>query len=269
MTTRWSRPWVVVGLLGALAILGPWLTPYDPTAIPIDLLAQSRLPSFAHWLGTDPLGRDIASRLLAGSRYTLGVAGGAITLALVLGVFVGALSAVAGGWVDRLCMRVVDLSLSVPRLVLLLSIIGIWGRPSVPLLVVVLGASGWVGLARVVRQAMRREMAEEHVLAARALGVPRGRLFRQYLLPPVAALVMVWATTAFGQLILLEAGLSFLGLGIPAPAPSWGTVLQDVGDVFGNVRWLVLGPGLLIALIVMLVQHAGEAIEPQQAISDL
>jgi peptide/nickel transport system permease protein len=258
---RHQWPWLVFALLGLLAFVGPHLAPYDPNEIPPGPFVPSALPSASHWLGTDALGRDVGSRLLAGSRYTLGVAGVALTIAAFLGVLVGALSALVGGWVDRILMRTVDTLLSIPRLLLLLAVIGMWGRPSIWLLAAVLGTTGWFGLSRLVRIAILAELAEAHVLASRALGATRWWLVRHHLLPSLRTLVAVWMSAAFGGLILLESGLSFVGLGVTAPFPSWGTVLVDAGDVFGTARWLVLGPGILIALVVILVQRSADTIE--------
>lgn len=254
-----QSPWFVVIALTTLAVCGPLLAPYDPNAISLSNSAHSTMPSAVHWLGTDALGRDITSRLLAGSRYTLGVATAATLIAAFLGVIVGSLSAFAGGAVDRVLMRSVDVLLSIPRLLLLLAVVGAWGRPSTMLLVVVLGTTGWFGLSRLVRAAIRRELAEGYATASRALGASVWEFSRQHVLPAVRPLVLVWMSTAFSGLILLETGLSFLGLGVQAPEASWGTVLLEAGDVFGQARWLVLGPGLLIGAVVAVVQRVADA----------
>jgi peptide/nickel transport system permease protein len=252
-TQRAPRSVVAIGILAAaatLAVSGAWLAPHDPLQLASDVALHSHAPSRTYWLGTDPLGRDIASRLLAGARYSVGIAAAALALAVAVGSSVGAMAALLGGRRERLLMRLVDSAVAVPRLVLLLAIVGLWGGASPTVLVVVLGATGWFDLARLVRRAVRAQLVEERVAAARALGVGRGRLLRTHLLPDLTSLVAVWASSEFGGLILLETGLSFLGLGIPAPTPSWGRVLLETGDVFGPGRWLVLGPGLLIATVV-------------------
>ena len=241
---------IVLGVALLLAIAGPHLAPYNPLLIATSRAQQGLAPSTAHWLGTDPLGRDIASRLLAGSRYSLGIATGALLLATLMGSAVGGAAALAGGHVARVVMRAIDVCVAVPRVVLLLAVVGVWGGATAAMLVLLLGMTGWFDLARLVRRSLSAQLVEERVAAARALGVTRGRLFWSHLLPETAGVIRVWASGEFGQLLLLEAGLSFLGLGVPAPLPSWGRVLLETGDVFGPARLLVVGPGLLIALVV-------------------
>ncbi|MBY0489515.1 MAG: ABC transporter permease [Gemmatimonadaceae bacterium] len=248
---RWRTP--AVALLGGallLGLVGPWIAPHDPLAIPADVAQHSLGPSAMHWLGTDALGRDIASRLLAGARYSIGVASAALCLATVLGVVVGSLAASLGRAGERAVLSLVHSGAAVPRLVVLIAAAGFAGASSPWVLVALLGGVSWFDLARLVHRTLRRQLAEDRVAAARALGVTRTRLLRVHLLPHLTGTLLVWASAEFGQLLLAETGLSFLGLGVPAPLPSWGRVLLETGDVFGSARWLLLGPGLLITVVV-------------------
>jgi peptide/nickel transport system permease protein len=250
-----AAPWrtpalLVLGAALLVGLIGPWIAPHDPLAIPADLGQHSLGPSTAHWLGTDPLGRDIASRMLAGARYTLGVATAALLLAAVVGMSIGSLSALLPPSGERLLLRVVDTGAAVPRVVVLIAALGFAGTATPWVLIGLLGTVSWFELARLVHRSLRRQLAEDRVSAARALGVGRVRLLTSHLLPQVVGVFVVWASAEFGQLILAETGLSFLGLGVPAPLPSWGRVLLETGDVFGSARWLLLGPGVVITLTV-------------------
>jgi ABC-type dipeptide/oligopeptide/nickel transport system permease subunit len=257
LTWRTSPLVAVTMSLCVLALLGPWIAPHDPLQVGADIATLSEAPSWRHWLGTDPLGRDIMSRMLAGSRTTLGVAFGAVTMALVVGTAVGAASAVLPALFSRTLTRLTDVLRAVPRVVLLVGLTGLLPPAQHPLqLAALFGLTAWTPLARLVLDLVRLEQRQEHVQAARALGASTWRITRAHLAPAVAPQVAIWAGALFAECILLEAGLSFLGLGVPVPTPSWGTVLRDVGDVFGQARWLMIGPGLWIALVVAAVQSA-------------
>ena len=253
---------VSLGLLSVMvmcAITAPWISPYDPQQLLDPIALRSQLPTWAHPLGTDPYSRDILSRLLAGARVSLALSVAAVAMSTLSGVMVGLCSATMGGRTDRLLMRVTDVGLSVPRVLLLLTMVGVWGAPSMGVLVVVLGLTGWMSLARLVRSELLALRQHDRILAAHAIGLHPLRILRDHLLPTVAPLIVVSATMAIGQVLLLESGLSFLGIGVPAPLASWGTILLDVGDVIGPGRWLAIGPGVVLVATVVSVQRVGEA----------
>ena len=245
-------------LAGALA---PWITPYDPQRLLDPILLASRYPSVPHPFGTDPYSRDLLSRMIAGARVSLLLAITSVAFATIAGTCTGILSGYAGGFIDRLLMRLVDVGLAVPRVLLLLTIVGVWGTPSLFVLGVVLGATGWMGTARLVRGEVRVLRAGTRVMAARALGLRTIDIVRGHLLPEVLPLVVVTATFGFGQLLLLESGLSFLGIGVQPPLSSWGTILLDVSDVVGPRRWLIAGPGLILIATVLAVYRIGDALQ--------
>jgi peptide/nickel transport system permease protein len=256
---------LVLGGVALLALLAPWVAPYDPQRILDPVGLRSQAPSWAHLMGTDPYGRDVLSRMLVGARVTLGTSCVAVIVATMIGTAVGVLSGYVGARTDRGLMRLVDVSLSVPRVLLLLTIIGVWGAPSPVALALVLGATSWMGLARLVRGEVIAMRRHERLLAARAIGVGHAQLLRYHVLPPLVPLLAISATAGFGQLLLLESGLSFLGLGVAPPAASWGSILLDVSDVVGAGRWLAVGPGLVLIVVVIAVHQFGDALAGQGA----
>lgn len=256
-----SRIAIVVLLLTLLAaLLAPWLSPHDPHRLLDPIGLRSAMPSLAHPLGTDPLSRDILSRMLHGARVSLAMAAGAVALATVVGTAIGIVAGLIGGAWDRLLMRVVDVALAVPRVVVLLLIAGLWGQASLGSLTLVLGLTGWMGLTRVVRAEVRAARSSEHVLAARALGMGPWRLLARHVFPALVPLLAVSASSGMGQVLLLESGLSILGIGVPTSTASWGAVLLDVSDVIGPGRWLMIGPGLIMMCCVAAIFRVGDAI---------
>lgn len=246
MTRAWRLPLGILAGFALAALLAPLLAPYDPTA-QLDPLGRAlQPPSAAHWLGTDPYSRDVLSRLLFGARASLGIATLAVAVALTLGTLVGATAAVRGGFVDGLLMRLTDAMLAIPRLLLLLLVVAASGPlPSIAL-AAVLGATGWMTAARLVRQETRRILTTEHVKAAIALGVPRRRLWRGHILPGLLPTLGVAATVAFAAALPLEAALSFLGLGVTPPHASWGNIILEAEGRLLRAWWLVLFPTLAI-----------------------
>jgi len=269
-TPRWRRlrdergvtvALVCCALLLLVGVGGAWIAPYDPTALLDPLDMRSQPPSWRHPLGTDPYSRDILSRIIAGARVSLGLAVGAIVLATTIGVAVGVGSAFAGGRTDRVVMRLVDVALAVPRVVLLLTVTSVVGTLPLAMLAVLLGATGWFGLSRLVRGEVLALRTQDRFVAARALGVPPLALVRRHVLPDLVPLIAVTATTGLGRVLLLESSLSFLGLGVAPPTASWGSVLLDVSDVVGDSRWLAVGPGLVITITVVAMQRLGDALQ--------
>jgi peptide/nickel transport system permease protein len=252
----------VLGAIVLLALGAPLIAPYPPDYI--DLAARARPPGPDHLLGTDRLGRDIASRLLYGARVSLFVAGTAILLATVLGTVVGLVAGYLGGWVDVVLSRTVDALLSMPTFFILVAVQSLL-PPSVWNVVGIIGLTVWLGLARIVRGQVLSLREREFILAARAVGVPTGRIILRHLLPNVAGPVIVFATLGVADAILIEAALSFLGLGVPPFEASWGNMLTD-GQVaaLSGAWWIPLFPGLVILITALAVNLVGDGL--QQAV---
>jgi peptide/nickel transport system permease protein len=250
-----------LALVGLAALAAPWLTAYAPTAQldPVALAWQP--PSAAHWLGTDSYSRDVWSRLLFGARATMGIALLAVTVSLTLGTLVGALAALAPRWLDALLMRATDALLAIPRLLLLLLVVAGAGTLEVAPLAILLGATGWMTTARVVRQESGRLLATPHLEGARALGVPSGRLLTRHLLPSLLPTLAVAATAAFAAAVPLESGLSYLGLGVRTPLPSWGNLLADAESQPLAHWWVIVFPTLAIAGTVLAANALTSALE--------
>jgi len=253
--------WVVLTLFVALGIAGPLVAPYSPTAQ--DLTGRLAPPTVdvvrpgVHLLGTDQLGRDILSRLIVGSRVTLVVALVAVFTGGTLGCALGVVAGYYRGWTERVIMRVVDIQLAFPFILLALIIIAVLG-PSLPNLVLVLAVTSWVDYARVVRAEVLSIREQEFVEAARAIGVRDVRLLPRHILPNVYTAVIVIATLQIAKVVLLEASLSFLGLGIQPPTPSWGRMLAEGRDFVASAWWLAAFPGLAILLLVLSVNLVGD-----------
>lgn len=253
-----ASPLAVVGggllLLAAVACAAaPLLTSADPikTAFGVRLTPPIRFGGTpAHWLGTDNLGRDIFARVLYGGRISLALAGAAVSLAAAAGIALGLLSGYAGGALDDLIMRLADLQLSFPVVMLAIAIIAVVGTSEFALLGV-LALSGWVLYARTLRASVLSIRALEYVEAARALGAGPLRVVVRHILPNALAPMLVIASAQFATMVLLETGLSFLGLGIQAPRPSWGNMLAEGRDYLSNAWWLATVPGLAISVVVL------------------
>jgi peptide/nickel transport system permease protein len=245
-------------IVAVTAIVGPWLLP-DPLAQP-DILAGSKPPELGHPFGTDQLNRDILSRVVTGARISLGVALLAVALSMTLGAAVGLVSGYLGGVVDATLMRLVDGALAIPRLFILLMVLAVWERVPVLALILLIGATGWFATSRIVRAEVLRLREETYVRAAEALGARRRRIIFRHLLPNVLGPLLVAATLAVGDVILLEAGLSFLGLGIQPPMPSWGGMILDSKEVLVSAPWAGIFPGLAIVVTVLSANLFGDAL---------
>lgn len=255
----------VVVALGVLALAAPWIAPY--TYQEIDLLNRLAGPSLGHWLGTDELGHDVLTRVLYAGRVSIAVGLAAALATAVLGLTVGGIAGYRGGWFDSSLMRFTDLMLSVPVLpilIILAKYIGgtVWG------IIVVLASFGWMGTARLVRGEMLKLRRMEYTDAARALGASDGRILLRHLVPNALAPVIVAATLTVGEAILGEAALSFLGVGIQPPVPSWGNMLQNAQDFIWTTPRLAVYPGALIFLTVLCFNFVGDglrdALDPRQ-----
>jgi peptide/nickel transport system permease protein len=263
LAAAWRHPQGRVGALILLivavtAIVGPWLLP-DPLSQP-DILAGSMPPGLGHPFGTDQLNRDILSRVVTGARVSLSVALLAVALSMTLGAAVGLIAGYLGGVVDAALMRLVDGALAIPRLFILLLVLAVWERVPVLALILLIGATGWFATSRIVRAEVLRLREEAYVRAAEALGARRRRIIFRHLLPNVVGPLLVTATLAVGDVILLEAGLSFLGLGIQPPMPSWGGMILDSKEVLVSAPWAGIFPGLAIVITVLSAYLFGDAL---------
>ncbi|HKP16159.1 MAG TPA: ABC transporter permease [Gemmatimonadaceae bacterium] len=256
-----TRIALVVLLLVTLgAILAPLLAPYDPTAhLDIEHL-NSQPPSAAHPFGTDPYSRDVLSRLIYGSRVSLAVGLGSVALAMTFGIAVGIAAGYLGGAVDAVLMRLVDAAISVPRLLVLIMVVSLWGRLDLVPLTLLMAGTGWFAVSRLVRAETLALRDREFVLAARALGVPTPRVLVRHVLPNVIAPALVAAALSIANVILLEAALSYLGVGISTPTASWGAIIQDGAERVAELWWLTLFPGLAILVTVFACNALGDAL---------
>jgi peptide/nickel transport system permease protein len=259
---------VAIGMFYLVAMLTPFLAPYDPV-LQGDLASQRFLgPSAAHPLGTDQFARDVLSRLLYGARVSLSIGFIAVGISVTLGTLIGAVAGYLGGRTDSAIMRFVDMVIAFPRLVLLITIIALF-QPSIFLIVAVLGLTQWPYVSRIVRGEVLSLREREFVLAARALGYSRRRVILRHIVPNAMAPVIVAATLGIGNTIVLEAGLSFLGLGIQPPDPSWGSMVENGRDVLLRAWWISTFPGLAIVLTVLSFNLVGDglrdALDPRQA----
>jgi peptide/nickel transport system permease protein len=257
------QPLAAVGvlLLATFVFAGltaPWLAPHTPSAI--DLLHRLQGPSPAHWAGTDELGRDTFSRLLWGARLSLAVSVSVVSISLALGLGIGGLAGYLGGWVDTaLTTFAMNTFLALPGILLAIAFAAFLG-PGFFNLVLALAIGGWAGYARLVRAQVMAVRDREYVDAARALGASGPRIFFRHILPNIVQPIVVQAAIGMAGVILAEATLSFLGLGIPAPAPSWGAMLNDARSHLFDSPHLVIFPALAVAAAVLGFNFLGDAL---------
>jgi peptide/nickel transport system permease protein len=246
----------VLAALAAAAIFAPLLATHDP-AQQIDIVRlKSRPPSGAFPFGTDPLSRDVLSRVLYGGRVSLSVGLLATLGSVGIGTAYGAIAGYAGGVVDEILMRTVDAFMAMPRVLLVLTVIALWGGTSPGALIAFLATTGWFQISRLVRAEVKSARTREYVVAARALGATGTRVLVRHILPNAMSPVIVAATLSFGSAILLEAGLSFIGVGIQPPRASWGNIMRDATGV--SLWWLSLFPGLAIVATMLSVNVLGD-----------
>lgn len=250
---------VVVALLVTSAVAAPLIARHDP--LRVDLANQLRPPSAVHWLGTDLHGRDIWARLVYGARVSLAVGLVSQSIALAIGVVLGLIAGYYGRWVDELVMRLADVTLAFPTLLLLIALVAAL-EPSLGIVLVVIGLVGWAAVARLVRGQVLVVRELEFVQAIRALGASDARVIARHVLPGVAAPVVVAATLGMAGAIMAEASLSFLGLGVQPPTPSWGSMVADGRDLFQlrSAPWTSLFPGLAIGAVVLAFNLLGDAL---------
>ena len=248
---------VVVLILVTLAVLAPVLAPWDPNRPDTKKILNA--PSRSHWLGTDPLGRDVLSRVLYGSRVSLAVGFVSVGIAAAIGVLLGTAAGYHGGMVDNIVMRLVDLMLVFPRFFLLLAVLAFL-KPSIWTIMTVIGLTGWMGVARLVRAEFLTLREREFVIWSESVGAGALRIIFRHILPNAVAPILVAMTLGIPAAILTEAGLSFLGLGVQPPYATWGNILNDGRDYIEIAWWLTLYPGLAILVTVLSYNLVGEGI---------
>ncbi|HEX9819739.1 MAG TPA: ABC transporter permease [Methylomirabilota bacterium] len=263
---RRTRRLVVAGGLFVLALIvvaaaAPWIAPHDPTRQ--SLRARLRAPTLeaadgkAHLLGTDHLGRDVLSRMLWGARVSLLVGFAAVAVGGLLGAGLGIVAGYRGGWADTIIMTLADAQLAFPFILLAIGIIAVLG-PSFPTLVVVIGLSGWMSYARVLRSQVLVLRSREFVDAIHALGGSVPRVIARHIVPNVLSSLVVIATLELARSVVLEATLSFLGLGVQPPTPSWGGMIQEGREYLDSAWWISTSPGLLLMLTSLAVSRTGD-----------
>jgi peptide/nickel transport system permease protein len=249
----------ILAAMAVCAILAPLLAPADPNAINLTRIAHP--PDGRNWLGTDAVGRDELSRLLYGARISLSVGLVAVGIYLVIGFVLGAVAGYLGGWVDNVIMRFTDVMLCFPTFVLILILVGILG-PNIGNVMVVIGLFGWTGVARLVRGQVLQLRALDYVVAARMLGGGQFYVLARHVLPNVLGPLTVAGTLGIASAILTEAGLSFLGLGVVQPTPSWGSMLNEARNpaILATKPWLWLAPGVAISVAVLAANFIGDGL---------
>jgi peptide/nickel transport system permease protein len=251
----------LVFYLVLMAVLTPFIAPFDPDQI--DVGERLAAPSWAHPMGTDEFRRDLFSRVMYGARISLSIGVIAVSLSASIGTAIGAIAGYYGGWADKLLMWVTDLLLSLPRLVLLMAIVGLFraaGAQTIFLIVVILGLTGWMGIARIVRSQVLSLKEQDFIQATRALGLPDSRIIVRHLVPNTLAYVIVYASLATGSMILVEAALSFLGLGVPPPTATWGSIVNDGREYLRGAPWITFFPGVLIVFAVLSFNLLGDGL---------
>jgi peptide/nickel transport system permease protein len=238
---------LVVALI-LIALSARIISPYDP--IQISLKQSLRPPSLAHLMGTDVLGRDIFSRIIYGARASLIIGVVATSISLVIGVIVGAIAGFYGGWLDSILMRITDVFFAFPFFILAIAIMTFLG-PSFINIFIALGIVGWTNYARLVRGQVMSVKECDYVEAAHAVGAKNARIIWRHVMPNTLAPIIVYTTMNIGGVILAEAGLSFLGIGVQPPSPSWGLMLAEASNFIFNAPWMVIWPGVAIFLTVL------------------
>jgi peptide/nickel transport system permease protein len=266
--TAWGAAILIIALL--VAVLAPIVSTGDPTAqhdvVATRMLAPGATDAFGvfHLLGTDRLGRDVWTRLAYGARISLGVGTLAVVLSVGIGILVGATAAIARGWLSMVLLAVTDFALALPRVVLLLLLAALWS-PSVTVVVLVLGLTGWMTVARLVYAESRSLVTRPFAEAALALGAPRRRLLVRHLLPNLLTPVIVASALGIGNAIMLESGLSFLGLGVQPPEPSWGNMIAAGRDALMDAPWIAGAPGIALVLVVVACTLLGDGLQERLA----
>ncbi|MFH1542386.1 MAG: ABC transporter permease [bacterium] len=247
---------IILLFFALVAIFAPVIASYDPSEI---VESDTLAPSFAHPFGTDDLGRDIFSRAIYGARISLTVGVVAVTISILIGTLMGALAGYFGGWTDGIIMRFVDVMLSFPSIFLILTIQAML-TPNIYNVMIVIGVTSWMGVARLVRGEYLKIKTLSYVEAARAIGCSHWRIIFRHMLPNAQAPIIVAATLGMASAILTESALSFLGMGVQPPTPSWGNMLMDAQAYMRDAPWMAIIPGLLILITVLSLYFVGEGL---------
>ena len=262
---RGAFGFLVLTMIVVCAIAAPLVTNGDPTA-QRDIVATRFVPPLArdahgafHPMGTDRFGRDVWTRLIYGARVSMGVGVLAVLVSVILGVLVGAVAGYWRGPISVALLALTDFALALPRVVLLLLLAALW-QPSTLLVVTVLGVTGWMGIARLVHGEVRALAARPFVEGAVAVGARRLRILARHILPNALTPVIVAAALGVGNAIVLEAGLSYLGLGVQPPTPSWGNMITSGSDTLVNAPWVAIAPGVALVLVVVACTMLGDAL---------
>ncbi|MCB0044953.1 MAG: ABC transporter permease [Caldilineaceae bacterium] len=247
----------VLLILTTMVFLAPWIAPYDFDEI--DLPNRQEPPSLQHPLGTDDLGRDLYTRILYGGRISITIGLFAALASTLLGTFLGALAGFYGGAIDNAIMRFTDMAISVPSLPLLI-VLSSYSSAAIPIMILIIALLSWMSTARVVRGAVHSIKQQEFVNAAASIGGRNGYIILRHIIPNVMGPVIVGATLGVGGAIIIESSLSFLGLGISPPTPTWGNMLQDSQATMASKPWLTIFPGLAILITVLCINFLGEGL---------
>src|SRR5881296_2047218 len=257
-TTSWGLG--ILTFLVIVALAAPLIAPFEPNR-QIDIVhLTNQPPSWTFLMGTDPLSRDVWSRIVYGARVSLGIGAHGALVAVALGTLVGAIAGYYQRWIDAVLMRGVDVGLALPRIFILLMAVALWDGLPFAALIIVIGLTSWFGTSRLVRAEVLSLRERDFVVAARAAGAGSGRVIFRHVLPNAAGPIIVSAALGIGNMMLLEAGLSFLGLGVPPPAPSWGNMIADGWHKMTVAWWASTFPGLAISLVVMAFNALGDAL---------
>lgn len=251
---------VLLALVATVAIAARFVSPYDPFVQPDIVGLKNQAPSLTHPLGTDEFSRDVLSRLIFGARVSLAVAFLSVFIAATLGTAYGAVAGYLGGATDAVLMRVVDALLAIPRVLLLIAVATLWNGLGLLGLVLLLGLTGWFGVSRLVRTLVIGAREHEFVTAARALGAGDMRILVQHILPHVASPVLVAATLGVGNVIVIEAGLTYLGMGVQPPHASWGSVFRDGMNAVASSWWVSFFAGVALVVTVLAVNLVADGL---------
>lgn len=248
---------IVFIVMAVACYAAPWIAPYKFNEINLRAIRQP--PSPEHWMGTDDLGRDLYTRILYGGRISITIGILSAIVGTTLGALIGAVSGFYGGRLDNVAMRFTDIAYSIPTLPLLI-VLSSFSNAAVPVMVLIIGFLSWMATARVVRGSVLSVKEKEYVEAARMIGAPDWVIIWQHILPNIAGIIIVGATLAVGSAIIIESSLSFLGLGVQPPVPTWGNMLMDSQSTMASKPWLTIFPGMAILLIVLAVNFIGDGL---------
>ena len=251
---------IVLVLLALLALAAPLVAPYDPKIQPDIIALKNHAPSLAHPFGTDEYSRDVLTRIIYGGRVSLSIAFLSVIVAATIGTAYGAVAGYAGGLVDSAMMRTVDALLAIPRVLLLIAVATLWNGLGMVGLILLLGFTGWFGVSRLVRSLVISAREDDFVTAARALGASHARILVLHIVPQVIAPVLVAATLAVGNVIVIEAGLTYLGMGVQPPDASWGSVFHDGMTALASTWWVSFFAGVALVVTVLAVNLVADGL---------